>query len=295
MVKWDEYFYKQHQKIGVTKGPVISGAHCVREVVHRGQASEKYTRCDPATNILKPFAPGTQPGKNINPGEGPPPKVQGWIGCQLGQSPHNDNGLACRPFNTDIRKTCGTAYSCFAITDIELQWGPEVTGCDGFGHTLTIVKCMGWINGQAHYCRDRPYPKKPVIGWISCSAGSSPGGTVGFYPNDRAGGCSHIHVNDGNFPCIVGQNCFAILADEENQGECCSIAGSIGSAIDPHNKATPSNCIKWVGEEGMKLIGYIVGAVVSFLVLIIIIRLILKYRNHINSRHKHHHKYNRRF
>lgn len=144
-----------------------------------------------------------------------PTVIKGWLPCAIGSSPGGiapgDPALACSPISsgpTDFN--CLGGQNCFAVTSIDVNWGMPVTGCDGDGRRLTIQKCNNWVNDDPKSCLNSPTSPSPVK-WINCAIGSSPGGIA---PGDGAMICSPLSAGPTSFPCVKGQNCFAVTSEK---------------------------------------------------------------------------------
>ncbi len=98
----------------------------------------------------------------------------------------------------------------------DVKWDTPVTGCDGAGSKLTIQKCNDWLDNDVNSCNTSPIKPK-VVKWINCAIGSSPGGIA---PGDGATVCSPLSKGPDDFTCALGQNCFAVTEQIEDESIC---------------------------------------------------------------------------
>jgi len=153
-----------------------------------------------------------------------------WMSCKPGSSPAGldpNNKSICTPYSTGKYDfNCIPGQNCYAISSLkppvhtithtpiitstptDVTWGPSLSGCDSSGNNLTIQSCTNWINNAPSSCNNSP-TKPNAIKWINCAIGSSPGG---IDPNNQAILCSPLSSGPSDFPCVVGQNCYAVTA-----------------------------------------------------------------------------------
>ncbi len=172
------------------------------------------------------------------------PKPEKWITCALGSSPGGiypgESASACSPVSsgpTDF--PCTLAQNCYAVDSIDVRWSEPVSGRDGDGSNITIQKCDGWVANDPKSCLNSPTSPKPER-WISCALGSSPGG---IYPGQSAGACSPVSSGPTDFPCMLGQNCYAVNKIDVNWDPPASGCDSAG------NNLTIQKCENWVAND----------------------------------------------
>ena len=125
----------------------------------------------------------------------------------------------------------------------DVTWEKEFSGDDGTGNTLTVRQCSNWPNNDAKKCDSSPTKPNPVVNWIKCGIGSSPGGIVAGQ-GGRA--CSALSKD---FPCIGGQNCFAVTKNVKTDvkwGD--QISGNDGNG----SKITFQQCSNWPNNDVQK-------------------------------------------
>ena len=127
-------------------------------------------------------------------------------------------------------------------TNSDVNWSAEATGPDGAGNILTVRKCNNWVNNDPKSCKDSK-TKPNVTKWIKCGMGSSPGG---HSPGDGATACSNLSKDSNDFPCVGGQNCFAVtkqVAQDVNWDQ--AVTGPDGAG----NILTIQKCNNWVNND----------------------------------------------
>lgn len=155
----------------------------------------------------------------------PPEGTTGWMRCAIGSDPTT---TSCSGYSEDFN--CWSGQACFAIQGLEPNWDAPVSGCDGVGSKLTIQKCNNWPNNDPSFCKKSKNKPNNIVKWINCGIGSSPGGIA---PGDKATACSPLSKGQDDFPCIWGQNCFAVT-NQVSDSSCKNslLSNPVGAILD---------------------------------------------------------------
>jgi len=189
------------------------------------------------------------------------PDVKRWIKCDIGSSPGGiapgDGATICDPISKGLNDfTCKTTNNCFAVTDIDVNWDPSVSGCDGAGNRLTIRKCNNWVDDDPKSCYTSKTKPTGITNWIGCAQGSSPGGIA---PGDGAQVCDPITADENDFKCKGAGTCFAVTSNTVDS-KCKKTFWS--DPVDVVSNALPD--FKW----------YIIIGFISILIVAIVIAVI---------------------
>ena len=144
------------------------------------------------------------------------PKAKHWIPCAIGSSPGGiapgDTAGACSPISKNGDDfNCLGGQNCFAVTDIYVNWGPAQSGCDRNNDILTVQQCNNWVNNNPVSCVTSSSKPNNIKNWVACDIGS---------PLDAAGLCGKITDNATQFPCLLGQQCYAITSKKKDSKQC---------------------------------------------------------------------------
>lgn len=185
-----------------------------------------------------------------------PKDIKAWIACGTGSSPggiaKGDSATACSPIsNGPDDFTCIWGQNCYAVTDVDVNWEPPQTGCDGNGKILTIQKCINWVKNKPETCFNS-VTKPPAKKWIACALGSSPGG---IYPGSGARACSPLSEGPDNFTCAGGQDCFVVTNEIDDLKKC--------------PKSVLTNPFGAIGDFFSVNKFYIIGAIVLIILILI--------------------------
>ena len=109
------------------------------------------------------------------------PAAKRWIACGLGSSPggisEGNKAGVCSPYSSGPDNfSCKYGQNCFAVTNLDVNWGAPATGCDGDKNKVTIQKCSNWINNDPRSCLDSPSKPAGTTKWAKCAIGSSQAG-----------------------------------------------------------------------------------------------------------------------
>lgn len=180
-------------------------------------------------------------------------QTQGWIKCGVGSSPDGkepgDGAKTCSPMTSDF--DCAWGQSCFAVTRknpnkcATTKFSDERTTCID-GTEVKFRGCWDWHNNDPKSCNELAESKLGFspAGWIKCAIGSSPNG---IEPNASATLCGGVVTA---FPCVAGENCYAVTSSNERSTECnAKYTSPVQGCARKDTGMTSVECTDWVNGD----------------------------------------------